>query len=118
MKKNDWIMIAAVVAIAAVVIAFQFFGKEKGVGTVEIQVNGEIYGTYSLNEEQKVEINDTNELEIKDGTAEMTWADCPDQVCVHHKEISRDGESIICLPNEVVISIVGGEVSELDAVAD
>lgn len=118
MKKNDWIMIALVIAIAAVFAGVHFVGKNSGSGCVEIQVNGENYGIYPLDVEKTVEIGDTNRLEIKDGAAEMIWASCPDQVCVHHKKISRDGESIICLPNKVVVSAIDGEEPELDAVAN
>ena len=39
----------------------------------------------------------------------MIEADCPDQICVNHLAISRDGESIICLPNKVVIAIEAGD---------
>ena len=46
----------------------------------------------------------------------MEKADCPDQVCVRHSAISRNGESIICLPHEVVVSIEDGESSGADAV--
>lgn len=118
MKKNDWIMVAVVLGIAAVFMGFHFFGKKNGNGMAEVQVDGEIYGTYPLDVEQTLDINDTNRLEVKDGTVEMIWASCPDQICVHHKAISRDGESIICLPNKVVISIIDGEEPELDAVAN
>lgn len=118
MKKNDWIMVAVVIVIAAVFMGVQFFGKNSGSGRVEVQVDGVVYGSYPLYREQKVDINDTNRLTIVNGTAEIEWASCPDQVCVHHKEISRNGESIICLPNKVVISIVDGEEPELDAVAN
>ena len=47
-----------------------------------------------------------------------SFADCPDKLCVHQKAVSRDGESIICLPNKVVVSIEGGEDREMDAVAN
>ena len=63
-----------------------------------------------------VEIGGTNRLVIEDGTARMEWADCPDQICVNHRPVSRNGESIICLPNEVVVSVKGGEEAELDGV--
>ena len=36
----------------------------------------------------------------------MESADCPNQICVHHSSISHKGETIICLPNRVVIEIV------------
>lgn len=81
-------------------------------------MDGELYGTYPLTDDRQIEINNTNQLEIVDGKVNVIWADCPDQVCVHHKSISRDGESIICLPNKVVISIVDGEDPVHDAIAD
>lgn len=118
MRKNDWIMAAAVLVAAFLFLGFQFAGNKKGKGIVEIQADGKFYGQYLLEEEQKIDINETNKIEITDGAVKVIWADCPDQVCVNHKAISRKGESIICLPNQVVISIVDGEESELDAVAD
>ena len=36
----------------------------------------------------------------------MESADCPNQICVHHSSISHKGETIICLPNRVVIEII------------
>ena len=45
-------------------------------------------------------------LIICDGKADMESADCPNQICVHHSSISHKGETIICLPNRVVIEIV------------
>ena len=55
---------------------------------------------------------------IKNGKAKMTDADCPDQLCVHQKAASKNHESIICLPNKVVVEVDGSEESEFDAVAN
>lgn len=116
MKKNDWILAGCVVLICAAVLVFRYFGGQESGGRVIVSVDGEEYGTYSLSEERTVRIGDTNRLAIKNGAVEMEWADCPDQICVHHTEISRNGESIICLPNEVVVTIESGRPSEVDAV--
>ena len=67
---------------------------------------------------EKIKINETNHLMIKDGQADMTEAECPDQICVEHKSISKNKETIVCLPNKVIVEIVGGEDTELDAVAN
>ena len=56
---------------------------------------GEVYGTYSLKENQKISIQDTNVCQIQDGYVTMTEADCPDQICVHTARISEDGGSIV-----------------------
>lgn len=118
MKKNDWILIAAVLLVASIFFGIHFLGADSEQVMVEVSIDGELFGKYPLDEEQTIEINSTNRLKITDGRADMIWADCPDKLCVHQKAISRDGESIICLPNKVVVSIVGGEESEFDAVTN
>lgn len=47
----------------------------------------------------------------------MEYADCPDQICVKHAEISKSGSSIVCLPNKVVITVHGDKNSMPDGVA-
>ena len=47
----------------------------------------------------------------------MVEADCPDKLCVHQKAISKNNETIICLPNKVVVQVTSGEESEFDSVA-
>ena len=117
MKKNDLILAAAVILAACAIFAFQYFNRSGGEQYVEITVDGDLYGTFSLNEDRTVRINETNRLVISGGSAVMEWADCPDQICVSHRQISRDGESIICLPNQVVVTIQSSNSSEIDGVA-
>ncbi len=116
MKKNDWILAACILLAAVAILLFQFVRSDSGAGKVSVTVDGEIFGTYSLAEDQTVDIDGTNRLVIENGTAEMEWADCPDQICVNHRAVSREGESIICLPNQVVISVTDGEEAELDGI--
>ena len=108
MKKNDLILAAAVILAACAILAFQYFGRSGGEQYVEITVDGEPYGTFSLNEDRLV---------ISGGSAVMEWADCPDHICVDHRPVSSGGESIICLPNKVVVSVVSSEGSSLDGIA-
>ena len=46
-----------------------------------------------------------NVIEVKDGYADCTDADCRDGLCVDQKKISRKDETIICLPHKVIIEI-------------
>ncbi len=52
---------------------------------VRVTVDGSVYGTYALGEEQEIPIVQdgvtTNVLTIRDGRADMTEADCPDKLC-------------------------------------
>lgn len=117
MKKGDWILGGSILAVALIFFVFFLVTGNRQSGDVVIRVENEMYGRYSLAADQEIAVNNTNVLTIKDGQAYMKHADCPDQLCVHQKAISRQNESIICLPNQVVISIENGEENEIDTVA-
>ena len=42
----------------------------------------------------------------------MTDADCPDLLCVHQRALDRKNETIVCLPNKVVIKGESAEDSQ------
>ena len=99
-KKKDAVLILTVLLIAGASFGVHEFAGGDGA-------------------DQKIRINGgTNILTIKNGKAKMTDADCPDQLCVHQKAASKNHESIICLPNKVVVEVDGSEESEFDAVAN
>ena len=55
---------------------------------------------------------------IKDGKVTMISAQCPDQLCRKQGPVFRPGETIVCLPNKVVLEIKGSgetETKPLDA---
>ncbi|QQQ92916.1 NusG domain II-containing protein [Blautia pseudococcoides] len=115
MKKRDIGLIGIVLLIAFLCwlipyIRGQFTYKE---AQLRITVDGEEYGVYSLEEDQVIHIGDTNVCVIKDGYVSMTEADCPDHLCMKQKRISKEGGTIVCLPNRVVLEITGDE--SLDA---
>lgn len=118
LQKKDWVLIALIVCVSVLAVFLHEFIGGKGAGCATVKVRGEIEGVYSLAEDQTIEINGgTNLLQIKNGTVDMLEADCPDKLCVNQKAISKNGESIICLPNKVVVTIESDENSEFDAVA-
>lgn len=114
-RRNDIVFILALVIICTFVGLSFFFFRETG-DSVTVTVDGKDYGTYALSNDVTVEIKNadgvvTNTLVIKDGKAHVEYASCPDGICVAHKPISREGESIVCLPNRVVITVVSSESS-------
>ena len=118
MKRNDWILAAGVITAAVFIFCIQLYisGLSGGTGLVRVTVDGEEYGVYRLDQDQTVEIGDTNRLAIENGKVKMEWADCPDQVCVDHRAVSRKGESIICLPNHVVLSVESADEDGADGI--
>ena len=122
MKRNDIILMIGIAIIAVGAICFIFLNKKEGAKVI-ISVGGKVYKELNLDEDQELAI-DTNDseyeniLQIKDGYATMIEANCPDQICVHQKSISKEGESIVCLPHQVIVTIKGNESSSLDSVAN
>lgn len=107
--RNDLIFIAGLLAVLAVAGACLIFLRGEG-STVTIKVDQQVLGVYSLSENRVVDIpakGGHNRLVIRDGQAQMEYATCPDGICVAHHPIHRSGESIICLPNKVVVEITG-----------
>lgn len=115
-----FLAVLAVIA-AAVFVIFSVLGKKEDGAYVLVTTDGEAYGTYSLEEEQEIPIIQdgvtTNVLIIENGFADMTEADCPDKLCVHQKAISKNNETIVCLPNKVVVQVMGSEESGFDSIA-
>lgn len=107
MKKNDKLLIIGILIVAAAAALFYAFrgdGKEVAV----YRDSEEIY-RFSLNDSEKIMLEDKagqkNELVIEDGKAYLTYADCPDKICVKQGKISAKGETIVCLPHKLVIEI-------------
>lgn len=121
LAKPDLLLIGLLLAIGAVsFFAVRMLTRQNGVA-VQVLCDGEAYGTYRLDEAQNVPIQVdgvvTNMLQISEGRAKMTEADCPDQLCVHQNAIARQGETIVCLPNKIVVQVEGAQASGLDAVS-
>ena len=108
--KNDVIFIFSLLAVVLTVGLFVYLSGEDG-DTVCVYIDKELKESYSLSVDTRVDIvtgedkNGLNTLVIKDGAAYIEYASCPDGICSAHKPISRKGESIVCLPNKVAITV-------------
>lgn len=110
--KNDLLLITGLLLGVSIIGAAFFFLRGEG-DTVKVTVDGQVYGSFPLSEDRTVEIRtgeneeNVNLLVIRDGEAYVESATCPDGICADHKPISRDRESIVCLPHRVVITVYG-----------
>lgn len=121
MKKKkilfDILLISVLLCLSLCIFGILMFNREKG-STVIVEVSGKTVGVYSLDKNIEIEINGgSNHLVIKDGYVYLTDADCPDKTCVKTGKISYSGQSIICLPNQVIIKIIGNTVDSVDLVS-
>lgn len=119
-KRNDILLITGIFLAAIMAFCGYHLLYSKGGDTVEITVDGTLLKTLPLDTDTSYTIqtkNGINELEIKDGSVNITEADCPDKLCVHQKAISKQGETLVCLPHKTVVSIRSSKKATLDGVA-
>ncbi|MBO4354478.1 MAG: NusG domain II-containing protein [Clostridia bacterium] len=115
--RNDIVLIGTLLAVLVLIGLALWLLRGEG-DIVVVEVNGTAYGSYALNIDRTVEIRtgeggkELNLLVIKDGKAYVETATCPDGICAAHRPIFRRGESIICLPHKVVITVVKAELSD------
>ena len=120
--RNDLILIGSLIALLALIGLMFWLLRGEG-DTVVVEVDGKVVGTYALDVDRTVEIRtgdggkELNLLVIKDGKAYVETATCPDGICATHRPISRQGESIVCLPHKVVITVklAGGDGPDIVA---
>lgn len=111
--KADIILVCSVVLAAVVMLIFTGMSKKDG-KSFEISVGGKVYGTYSLSDDTRIDVDGLCVVCVKDGSVYVESSMCKGGDCVHHKPINKSGQSIICLPNSVVIRVLGD--AEADAV--
>ena len=94
----DALVVLAVLALAGLLAARPFLAaKTAGELTVSISVDGETVERCAL-------------------STYVASSDCPNQDCVHSGAISRAGQSIVCLPARVAVTLEGA-ASDYDLIA-
>lgn len=122
MKKRDIYLVLVLLIIAVLMFVFINMSHQTAGNRIRITIDGEVYGTYSLEDDQTIEIKEDlgiNTVQIKDGRAKMIEADCPDGYCMDQNEISRENETIVCLPHKLVVEVILEDEtgSEIDGIS-
>ena len=109
MKKQDFILILLILVSAAAVFAgYRLWNRGAGEEVVVYEGEKELV-RFSLEENIEYLIlsdnGGTNLLVIRDGRADVTEASCPDQICVHQAPVNTKGETIVCMPHKIIVTI-------------
>lgn len=118
-KRGDIVIIVSVL-MCALIMAVSFLFADRGdVSTVVISVDGKTEAQLDLDHDETYTVSNnghTNVIEISNGRVRMLDADCKDRVCVNQGWISTQGETIVCLPGRVTVTLKNTQ-QEIDAVA-
>lgn len=122
MKKQkgllfDIIFIVSLIVISASAVGCLLIFRREG-KSVAVELNGERVAVYSLEKDGEYILNGgTNILVIEKGEAYISEADCPDRTCMRTGKLRHVGQSAVCLPNRVSVTVIGEDTSGVDLVS-
>lgn len=109
--KNDIFLITALLILALGAWVFTLMTRQSG-GEAVITVNGVETARLPLSHDTVLTVGEgehTNTVAVENGEVLVTGASCPDHVCIRQGRISYDGQTIICLPNRLVVTVAGAD---------
>ena len=122
-KKRMYRVNAADIVIALLVIAFSIaplfsFNKTPAAGaTVNIYEDGRMVKQADLSVDAIYKVKN-EEIQVSGHRVRMLKADCLHQICVQQGWISTPAQTIVCVPNKILVEIKNNSgVQGLDAVS-
>ncbi len=117
LKWGDAVIIAVVLVLAAALTAVLAAGTQGDRLYAEVWQDNQLVERVALNDgtDRTIDLDGHNVIVLSGKSARMASADCRDQVCVRTGTLTRAGQFAVCLPNRVVLKIVG-ESGEIDAI--
>ncbi len=109
MKKKDIILGSGIIAAALLMLLVLQINRGEEGNRIQVILDGKIYGTYSLEKNQVIEIEEGsfyNKIRVEDGKAYMEEANCPDGYCEEQGKISGRTQTIVCLPHKLVVEVL------------
>ena len=100
------IITASLILICTVLTVISCAPKEVG-NIASVTIDGEQVGEYPMSVDASYTLNGgTNVLTIEDGKAYMSYSTCAGHDCEKWGKVQYVNQSIICLPNKIIITIV------------
>jgi hypothetical protein len=115
---GDKILIVLIFAFGIVILVALKHLRQPG-DDVIIEVKGQVVQRLDLNTSQEITINGAigrTIVKIEGGAAQVIHSDCPEKICVKTGKITYVGEIIVCVPNKVVIKIIGKQKNSFDVI--
>lgn len=117
LKWGDFVIVGAVLVLAAALTAALAAATQGDRLYAEVWQDNQLVERVALTDgtDRTIDLDGHNVIVLSGKSARMASADCRDQVCVRTGTLTRAGQVAVCLPNRVVLKIVG-ESGEIDAI--
>ena len=103
-KKADVIMLICLVFVSLLLFAVMLLIPKNSGDTLVITVDGKEYCRLPLSVDTEIPLNG-NTVIIENGYAYMKNANCPDKICINQGKINKIGQTVVCLPNSVILEV-------------
>lgn len=108
-KKNDLLAILILFLLSTLIFYFST-SKVSNFLIVYIKYKNNVY-RFPLNEDRIVNLKNGNiVIEIKSNRVRVKKSDCPEKICVLTGWISKPNQIIVCIPNKLIVKIIGRKV--------
>ena len=114
LTRYDRFLIVGLVAIALLSLLVIRY-RARGVDTVVVQVDGKKVFRAPLTDDAHLSADGPlgkTHIEIKEGRVRVIDSPCRRKTCVHTGWIDKAYQTIVCMPNRVVIHLIGGDDSD------
>lgn len=116
--KTDILIIAVIVLAIVLSFVIKSFSKENLVA--EIYFDGKVVDKINLSAKEEKEIitgqNNKTVIIAKDGEIYFSSSCCEDEICVKSGKLNKNGDFASCLPEKVVVKVVGEKDENIDAI--
>lgn len=115
--RLDIIVISAILLVSVSLLLIMTLSKKEGAVAV-VEIDGKTVAEYSLAVNGEYSLNNgTNVLVIENGQAYLNYSNCPDHTCEITGKIHYVGQTIVCLPNKLSITVKGNAEGGVDLVS-
>ena len=110
LRYRSLILAGVFIVFALAFLLLQYIHPGKKGAAAEISCSGQVTQVLDLSKNQEVTIQTpnggTNQLIVKDGEIWCCDASCPDKLCVKQGKKHLDTDTIVCLPNQMIVTII------------
>ncbi len=110
--------IIPIVIMLAVPIVYFLAASGKDGAYAEISRDGEVIAAVPLDSDGVYSYPQTGEMEftVSGGGITVSKSDCPDKICMETGKLCRAGDTAVCVPNRVVVTVYGESGGDVDGV--
>lgn len=117
-RKTDAVIAAAVLCVCAVLLLVSRAGRD-GTVTAQIICDGEVYCEYELSAQTETFTVSPKEgvvITFDGGSVFFSESGCKGKQCISAGRLTKAGQSAVCLPENVLITLKGKSAPSADAI--